>query len=132
MRTARVLRPGSAPAVWDSSIVLAKFFERWPQRAAGKRCLDLSAGWVGGVALRLHAARWGHYKRQQGWLTPGNDLRLGAEATMFGLQRLMPASCEAGLHPPAFCMLPRKQVRPGGTGAEQAGGGGGHRDRPGA
>lgn len=31
-------------AVWDSSIVLAKLFERWPERVAGRRCLDLSAG----------------------------------------------------------------------------------------
>lgn len=31
-------------AVWDSSIVVAKFFERWGNRWAGKRCLDLSAG----------------------------------------------------------------------------------------
>lgn len=35
--------PG-APAVWDSSIVMAKFFERWPALVQGKRCLDLSAG----------------------------------------------------------------------------------------
>lgn len=31
-------------AVWDSSIVVAKYFERWGNRWAGKRCLDLSAG----------------------------------------------------------------------------------------
>ena len=31
-------------AVWDSSIVVAKFFERWGSRWAGKKCLDLSAG----------------------------------------------------------------------------------------
>lgn len=30
--------------VWDSSIVVAKYFERWGGRWAGKRCLDLSAG----------------------------------------------------------------------------------------
>ena len=31
-------------AVWDSSIVMAKYFERWGKRWQGKRCLDLSAG----------------------------------------------------------------------------------------
>jgi predicted nicotinamide N-methyase len=31
-------------AVWDSSIVVAKYAERWPDRFRGKRCLDLSAG----------------------------------------------------------------------------------------
>lgn len=31
-------------AVWDSSIVLSKYFERHPQLVEGKRCLDLSAG----------------------------------------------------------------------------------------
>lgn len=30
--------------MWDSSIVLAKFFERHPRRFTGLRCLDLSAG----------------------------------------------------------------------------------------
>lgn len=32
------------PAVWDSSIVLGKLFERQADAVAGKRCLDLSAG----------------------------------------------------------------------------------------
>lgn len=31
-------------AVWDSSIVMAKYFERWGENWRGKRCLDLSAG----------------------------------------------------------------------------------------
>ncbi len=31
-------------AVWDSSIVMSKYFERWGSRWAGKKCLDLSAG----------------------------------------------------------------------------------------
>ena len=32
-------------AVWDSSIVMAKYFEKQGHQAlAGKRCLDLSAG----------------------------------------------------------------------------------------
>jgi predicted nicotinamide N-methyase len=31
-------------AVWDSSIVMAKYFERWADKYAGLRCLDLSAG----------------------------------------------------------------------------------------
>lgn len=31
-------------AVWDSSIVVAKYFERWGVRYKGLRCLDLSAG----------------------------------------------------------------------------------------
>ena len=46
-------------AVWDSSIVLAKYFERWPQKVAGKRCLDLSAGCgLVGIALaKLGAAQ---------------------------------------------------------------------------
>lgn len=39
-------------AVWDSSIVLAKLFERWPEQVAGARCLDLSAG-CGLVGLAL-------------------------------------------------------------------------------
>ena len=48
----------AAPAVWDSSIVLAKFFEKHPQRCAGRRCLDLSAGCgLPGLALaKLGAA----------------------------------------------------------------------------
>eukprot|EP00775_Hariotina_reticulata_P005949 gene5949-6188_t len=35
---------GFASTVWDSSIVTAKYIEKWPQLFAGKRCLDLSAG----------------------------------------------------------------------------------------
>ena len=35
---------GFASTVWDSCIVLAKYFERWRRQYAGKRCLDLSAG----------------------------------------------------------------------------------------
>jgi Lysine methyltransferase len=35
---------GFASTVWDSSIVVAKYAERWPERFAGARCLDLSAG----------------------------------------------------------------------------------------
>lgn len=35
---------GFASTVWDSSIVLAKYFERHAGRYAGARCLDLSAG----------------------------------------------------------------------------------------
>ncbi|KAK9791359.1 hypothetical protein WJX73_007751 [Symbiochloris irregularis] len=35
---------GFASTVWDSSIVMAKYFERWPDLVCGKRCLDLSAG----------------------------------------------------------------------------------------
>eukprot|EP00878_Enallax_costatus_P020815 GHUV01022015.1.p1 GENE.GHUV01022015.1~~GHUV01022015.1.p1 ORF type:complete len:122 (+),score=33.13 GHUV01022015.1:553-918(+) len=35
---------GFASTVWDSSIVMAKYIEKWPQQVAGKRCLDLSAG----------------------------------------------------------------------------------------
>lgn len=30
--------------VWDSSIVLAKYFEKWPDLVRGKRCLELGAG----------------------------------------------------------------------------------------
>ncbi|GAB4816007.1 hypothetical protein N2152v2_003053 [Parachlorella kessleri] len=47
------------PAVWDSSIVLAKYFERWPLKVAGKRCLDSSAGCgLVGIALsKLGAAQ---------------------------------------------------------------------------
>ncbi len=46
------------PAVWDSSIVLAKYFEKHPRRCAGRRCLDLSAGCglPGLVLARLGAA----------------------------------------------------------------------------
>jgi hypothetical protein len=35
---------GFASTVWDSSIVLAKYFERWSERYVGQRALDLSAG----------------------------------------------------------------------------------------
>lgn len=37
--------------------MLAKFFERWPEKAAGKRCCDLSAGCglVGIVLSKLEA-----------------------------------------------------------------------------
>lgn len=35
---------GFASTVWDSSIVVAKYIERWNNRWAGKQCLDLSAG----------------------------------------------------------------------------------------
>ncbi|KAI8472236.1 MAG: putative methyltransferase-domain-containing protein [Monoraphidium minutum] len=49
---------GFASTVWDSSIVLSKWAERWPARVAGRRCLDLSAGCglVGIVLARLGAA----------------------------------------------------------------------------
>ncbi|PSC72502.1 lysine methyltransferase METTL21D [Micractinium conductrix] len=40
----RFKEQGFASTVWDSSIVLAKLFEKHPQRWAGRRCLDLSAG----------------------------------------------------------------------------------------
>ena len=33
-----------AIAVWDSSIVVAKYLERHMEHYKGKRCLDLSAG----------------------------------------------------------------------------------------
>jgi predicted nicotinamide N-methyase len=35
---------GFASTVWDSSIVTAKYVEKWPHIFTGKRCLDLSAG----------------------------------------------------------------------------------------
>ena len=41
---ARFKAEGFASTVWDSSIVLAKYFERWRHVYAGRRCLDLSAG----------------------------------------------------------------------------------------
>lgn len=55
----RLLAPSSPPpAVWDSSIVLAKMFERHAARFAGKRCLDLSAGCgLPGVVLSKLGAR---------------------------------------------------------------------------
>ncbi|KAL4447760.1 hypothetical protein ABPG75_004979 [Micractinium tetrahymenae] len=55
---ARFKATGFASTVWDSSIVLAKFFEKHPQRCVGKRCLDLSAGCglPGLVLVRLGAA----------------------------------------------------------------------------
>lgn len=55
---ARFKATGFASTVWDSSIVLAKFFEKHPQRCAGRRCLDLSAGCgLPGLALaKLGAA----------------------------------------------------------------------------
>ncbi|KAJ1624608.1 putative methyltransferase-domain-containing protein [Pavlovales sp. CCMP2436] len=36
--------PGFASTVWDSSIVLAKFLERHPERVRGKVCVELGAG----------------------------------------------------------------------------------------
>lgn len=30
--------------VWDSSIVLSKYLERWPQIIEGKHCIELGAG----------------------------------------------------------------------------------------
>ncbi len=41
---ARFKAEGFASTVWDSSIVLAKYFERWRHVYAGRRCLDISAG----------------------------------------------------------------------------------------
>ena len=35
---------GRWPAVWDSSIVMAKYFEVHAAELKGRRCLDLSAG----------------------------------------------------------------------------------------
>eukprot|EP00884_Botryococcus_braunii_P021511 jgi/Botrbrau1/8043/Bobra.13_2s0014.2 len=35
---------GFASTVWDSAIVISKYFERWPALCKGKWCLDLSAG----------------------------------------------------------------------------------------
>ena len=37
-------RLSASHAVWDSSIVMSKYFEQWGSRWAGKKCLDLSAG----------------------------------------------------------------------------------------
>ncbi|KAL4419147.1 hypothetical protein ABPG77_002660 [Micractinium sp. CCAP 211/92] len=55
---ARFKATGFASTVWDSSIVLAKYFEKHPRRCAGRRCLDLSAGCglPGLVLARLGAA----------------------------------------------------------------------------
>lgn len=46
---------GPGVAVWDSSIVIAKYCERWRDRWQGRRCLDLSAGCglVGGLAFLI-------------------------------------------------------------------------------
>ncbi|KAL0033614.1 hypothetical protein WJX79_007925 [Trebouxia sp. C0005] len=48
---------GFASTIWDSSIVMSKYFERWDGRWVGKKCLDLSAGCglVGIVLARLGA-----------------------------------------------------------------------------
>lgn len=52
---------GFASTVWDSSIVLAKYFERWRGQYAGKRCLDLSAGCgLVGAALCACTFTWIH------------------------------------------------------------------------
>eukprot|EP00879_Flechtneria_rotunda_P033344 GHRR01036920.1.p1 GENE.GHRR01036920.1~~GHRR01036920.1.p1 ORF type:complete len:144 (+),score=45.34 GHRR01036920.1:247-678(+) len=40
----KFLAEGFASTVWDSSIVVAKYLEKWPVLVRGKRCLDLSAG----------------------------------------------------------------------------------------
>lgn len=50
-----------AAAVWDSSIVVAKYLEKHQHRYKGKRCLDLSAGCglVGELAHLLLTA-WPH------------------------------------------------------------------------
>ena len=55
--------PPQRCAVWDSSIVVAKYFERWGNRWAGKRCLDLSAGCgLVGAACLFAAGTNLHYK----------------------------------------------------------------------
>lgn len=56
---ARFKEQGFASTVWDSSIVLAKLFEKHAARFAGRRCLDLSAGCgLPGLALaRLGAGQ---------------------------------------------------------------------------
>ncbi|EIE20134.1 hypothetical protein COCSUDRAFT_57860 [Coccomyxa subellipsoidea C-169] len=41
---AKFTAEGFASTVWDSSIVVAKYFERHAARYKGLRCLDLSAG----------------------------------------------------------------------------------------
>eukprot|EP00271_Cylindrocystis_brebissonii_P000848 TRINITY_DN11030_c0_g3_i1.p1 TRINITY_DN11030_c0_g3~~TRINITY_DN11030_c0_g3_i1.p1 ORF type:complete len:299 (+),score=21.91 TRINITY_DN11030_c0_g3_i1:467-1363(+) len=41
---ARFKEAGFASTVWDSSIVLAKYLERWPHFVEGKRSLELGAG----------------------------------------------------------------------------------------
>lgn len=38
------MTPTICCAVWDSSIVMAKYFEAHAEQLRGKRCLDLSAG----------------------------------------------------------------------------------------
>ncbi|KAK3273107.1 hypothetical protein CYMTET_18636 [Cymbomonas tetramitiformis] len=35
---------GFASTVWDSSIVMSKYMERWRENFTGKRCLELGAG----------------------------------------------------------------------------------------
>ncbi|BDA45378.1 probable protein-lysine methyltransferase METTL21D [Coccomyxa sp. Obi] len=44
IKQARFTAEGFASTVWDSSIVMAKYFERCAERYRGLRCLDLSAG----------------------------------------------------------------------------------------
>ena len=69
-------------AVWDSSIVVAKFFERWGNRWAGKRCLDLSAGCglVGAACLfaagtELHHSHHPSYCIHQSLNQKGDEMR---------------------------------------------------------
>ena len=40
----QAMTSGMCPAVWDSSIVIAKYFEVHAGMLKGRRCLDLSAG----------------------------------------------------------------------------------------
>lgn len=35
---------GFASTVWDSSIVMSKYIEKWPEKFRGRRCLELGAG----------------------------------------------------------------------------------------
>eukprot|EP00250_Pteridium_aquilinum_P004633 c14845_g1_i2 orf=118-843(+) len=41
---ARFSTRGFASTVWDSAIVLSKYFERWPSKVNGKQCIELGAG----------------------------------------------------------------------------------------
>lgn len=58
IQQARFKEEGFASTVWDSSIVLAKYFEKRPDLVRGKRCLELGAGCglVGIVMAVLEAA----------------------------------------------------------------------------
>ena len=59
LKLRQAMTGGTCPAVWDSSIVMAKYFEEHAGKLRGKRCLDLSAG-CGLVGVSCDAVQMSH------------------------------------------------------------------------